>query len=131
MAVGLKINFRKSCLMGVGIGQETLGCWAKILNWNVDTIPFTYLGLPVGARSNDKKVWKNVVDRVAKRLDRWENGFLSFGGRIVLLRSVLTSLPLYHLSFFKAPSFALNHLKKLFCHFLWGTLWAGLEKLLG
>ncbi|GAU44688.1 hypothetical protein TSUD_183460 [Trifolium subterraneum] len=34
----------------------------------------------------------------------WQSRFLSFGGRLVLLKSVLTSLPVYALSFFKAPS---------------------------
>ncbi|GAU30447.1 hypothetical protein TSUD_392600 [Trifolium subterraneum] len=34
----------------------------------------------------------------------WQSRFLSFGGRLVLLKSVLTSLPVYVLSFFKAPS---------------------------
>ncbi|KEH24095.1 hypothetical protein MTR_7g103360 [Medicago truncatula] len=35
--------------------------------------------------------------------------FLSFGGRLVLLKSVLTSLPVYALSFFKASSGQLDH----------------------
>ncbi|GAU51777.1 hypothetical protein TSUD_415630, partial [Trifolium subterraneum] len=34
----------------------------------------------------------------------WKSRFLSFGGRLVLLKSVLTSLPVYALSFFKTPS---------------------------
>ncbi|GAU10089.1 hypothetical protein TSUD_422280, partial [Trifolium subterraneum] len=34
----------------------------------------------------------------------WNSRFLSFGGRLVMLKSVLTSLPVYALSFFKAPS---------------------------
>ncbi|GAU46724.1 hypothetical protein TSUD_100160 [Trifolium subterraneum] len=48
--------------------------------------------------------WEPVVNRVRSRLTIWKSRFLSFGGRLVLLKSVLTSLPVYALSFFKAPS---------------------------
>ncbi|WJX63191.1 hypothetical protein P8452_48110 [Trifolium repens] len=55
------------------------------------------------------KSWKDsfplpVVARLKNRLSGWKSRFLSFGGRLVLLKSVLTSLPVYALSFFKAPS---------------------------
>ncbi|PNX61786.1 cysteine-rich receptor-like protein kinase, partial [Trifolium pratense] len=45
-----------------------------------------------------------VLTRIKNRLSGWKSRFLSFGGRLVLLKSVLTSLPVYALSFFKAPS---------------------------
>ncbi|GAU39488.1 hypothetical protein TSUD_279090 [Trifolium subterraneum] len=48
--------------------------------------------------------WEPVVTRIKQRLSGWKSRFLSFGGRLILLKSVLTSLPVYALSFFKAPS---------------------------
>ncbi|KEH25616.1 hypothetical protein MTR_6g033030 [Medicago truncatula] len=41
--------------------------------------------------------WGNIKSR----LSGFKSRFLSFGGRLVLLKSVLTSLPVYALSFFK------------------------------
>ncbi|GAU31199.1 hypothetical protein TSUD_210560 [Trifolium subterraneum] len=49
-------------------------------------------------------LWDPMLTRLKKRLYGWKSRFLSFGGRLVLLKSVLTSLPVYVLSFFKAPS---------------------------
>ncbi|KEH22255.1 transmembrane protein, putative [Medicago truncatula] len=49
-------------------------------------------------------LWKPVVDAVRNRLSKWNNRRLSIGGIIVLLNSVLYALPVYLLSFFKAPS---------------------------
>ncbi|RHN59920.1 putative reverse transcriptase zinc-binding domain-containing protein [Medicago truncatula] len=46
----------------------------------------------------------SIVKRIKSRLSGWNSRYLSFGGRLVLLKSVLSSLPVYVLSFFKAPS---------------------------
>lgn len=44
-----------------------------------------------------------MIDVLRKRLARWRGKRLSFGGRIFLLKSVLSSIPLYYLSFFRLP----------------------------
>jgi len=41
-------------------------------------------------------------------------------GRLVLLKSVLTSLPVYTLSFFKAPSGIISLIESIFKNFFWG-----------
>ncbi|GAU24552.1 hypothetical protein TSUD_148930 [Trifolium subterraneum] len=48
--------------------------------------------------------WEPVLTRIKNRLSEWKSCFLSFGGRLILLKSVLTSIPVYALSFFIAPS---------------------------
>ncbi|KEH29491.1 transmembrane protein, putative [Medicago truncatula] len=47
---------------------------------------------------------KPVIDRLKSRLSNWKSRNLSFGGRLILLKYVLSSLPIYVISFFKAPS---------------------------
>lgn len=42
------------------------------------------------------------------------------GGKVVLLKSVLYALPIYFLSFFKAPEGVIRVLESLFRRFLWG-----------
>ncbi|KAL8482692.1 hypothetical protein ACS0TY_025650 [Phlomoides rotata] len=54
------------------------------------------------------------------RLNRWDNKFLSFGGRIILIKSVLSNLPTYALSYNRAPSTIINKLTSLQRRFLWG-----------
>jgi hypothetical protein len=50
----------------------------------------------------------------------WNNRHLSFGGRLVLLKFVLSSLPVYFLSFFKALTCIISSLESLFKCFLKG-----------
>ncbi|GAU38426.1 hypothetical protein TSUD_396060 [Trifolium subterraneum] len=101
---GLKVNFNKTMLVGVNIPDSWLGEAASALGCRVGKIPFLYLGLPIGGDPRRLSFWEPVLSRLKKCLSGWKSRFLSFGGRLVLLKSVLTSLPVYALSFFKTPS---------------------------
>ena len=83
-------------------------------------IPFLYLGLSIGGDPQRLAFWEPVMNAVKSRLSGWQSRFLSFGGRLVLLKSVLTSLPVYALSFFKAPSGIISSLESMFNNFFWG-----------
>ncbi|XP_024630905.2 uncharacterized protein [Medicago truncatula] len=101
---GLKVNFHKSMLVVVNIGSSWLYEAASVLSCKVGTVPFLYLGMPIGGNPRRLCFWEPIVNRIKSRLSGWNSRFLSFGGRLVLLKSVLTSLPVYALSFFKAPA---------------------------
>jgi hypothetical protein len=64
--------------------------------------------------------WDPVLTRIKNRLSGWKSRFLSFGGRLVLVKSVLTSLPVYALSFFKAPAGTVSSIESLLINFFWG-----------
>jgi hypothetical protein len=51
MASGLKVNFWKSCLVGVNVSNEFLIMASNFLNCRIGMLPFKYLGLLVGANS--------------------------------------------------------------------------------
>lgn len=42
------------------------------------------------------------------------------GGRITIIKSILTGMPLYNMSFLPVPKVVANQLKSLQCKFLWG-----------
>jgi hypothetical protein len=48
---GLKVNFHKSMLVGVNIVQAWLRDAASVLNCKLSSIPFIYLGLPIGGNT--------------------------------------------------------------------------------
>jgi hypothetical protein len=100
---GLKVNFHKSMLVGVNISESWLREAASALRCKVGKVPFLYLGLPIGGDPRRLGLWEPVLARIRNRLSGWKSRFLSFGGRLVLLKAVLTSMPVYVLSFFKAP----------------------------
>jgi len=110
---GLKVNFHKSSLVGVNIDASWLSEAASVLGCKVGKVPFLYLGLPIGGDPRRLLFWEPIVNRIKSRLSGWHSRFLSFCGRLILLRSVLTALPVYALSFFKAPSGILSSIESL------------------
>ena len=64
---------------------------------------FKYLGIPIHCRKLLNSEWKVIEDRFEKKLVAWAEKMLSYGDRLVLINSVLTSLPMFLLSFFEIP----------------------------
>ena len=117
---GLKVNFHKSRVFGIGTSLLETSNWARPLGCDPSSLPFTYLGVPVGANMNLKKNWKPVIDRFLSKLSMWKAKSLSLGGRLTLLTSVLGNLPTFFLSLFVAPAGVIETLEKIRRAFLWG-----------
>jgi len=70
----------------------------------------TYLGIPIHFRKLRNAYRHKVEQRFEKKLSSWRGKHLSTGGRLTLINSVLSSLPMYMMSFFAIP---IEVLKKL------------------
>jgi hypothetical protein len=65
--------------------------------------PFKYFGIPIHYRKLKNGEWKPVEDRFERKLSIWIGKLLSYGDRLILINSVLTSLPMFMLSFLEIP----------------------------
>ncbi|KAF5798708.1 hypothetical protein HanRHA438_Chr07g0306431 [Helianthus annuus] len=93
---------------------------SNILGCKVGDFPFDYLGIKVGANMNRVCHWSSVVETVSSRLSKWKADSLSMGGRLTLIKSVLSNLPIYYLSLYKAPVEIVEQIERLMRSFLWG-----------
>ena len=96
---GLKVNVGKSEIVLVGDVGDLNGL-ARILCCKVGTLPMRYLGMPLGAHCKDSSIWNPIIEKMEKRLAGWKRLYLSKGGRLILLKSTLSSLPTYFLLLF-------------------------------
>ncbi|KAJ0919470.1 putative RNA-directed DNA polymerase [Helianthus annuus] len=117
---GLKINVYKSNLYGIGVSMEDTGSMANDFGSKPDSLPFKYLGFTVGANMNRINNWQPLYETFRNRLAKWKSHLLSIGGRVVLIKSVLESLPTYFFSLYKAPKKVLSDLESMIKSFLWG-----------
>jgi hypothetical protein len=89
--------------MGVNVTHDFMWLASTFLNCRMGVVPFKYLGLPVGASPRRAATWEPMLNSLRKRLEAWGNKYVSLGGRIVLLNSVLNAIPIFYLSFLKIP----------------------------
>ncbi|GJS75472.1 RNA-directed DNA polymerase, eukaryota, reverse transcriptase zinc-binding domain protein [Tanacetum coccineum] len=84
------------------------------------TLSITYLGSKVGGSMSRVHAWNEVIDRVKNRLSKWKMKTLSIGGRLTLLKSVLGSIPIFHMSIYRAPLSVLSTLESIRSKFFKG-----------
>nr|GEX91746.1 putative RNA-directed DNA polymerase, eukaryota, reverse transcriptase zinc-binding domain protein [Tanacetum cinerariifolium] len=120
LASGLKVNFSKSKLFGIGVSSSELNSIASSIGCQPSLLPCTYLGLPIGANMSRCRNWSSLVDRFQKRLSNWKSKTLSYGGRLTLIITVLGSLGVNFFSMFKAPVSIVKKLESIRRNFFWG-----------
>ena len=117
--LGLKVNLSKTKVIPVGedIPMEPL---ASVLGCKIGSLPTSYLGFPLGAPYKATRVWDAVEERFRKMLSLWKRQYLSKGGCLTLLKSTLSNLLTYFLSFFVILKRVCARLEKIQRDFLWG-----------
>ncbi|KAG5577611.1 hypothetical protein H5410_057745 [Solanum commersonii] len=115
---GLHINWGKSFIYPVNEVPD-INSLVDILGGKVGELPTTYLGMPLGAMSKSKNIWNAVVEKCGKKLVNWRSQYLSLGGRLTLINSVLDAMPTYMMSLFPLPGNVLEKLDSIRRNFLW------------
>ncbi|GAU16879.1 hypothetical protein TSUD_368280 [Trifolium subterraneum] len=75
MASGLKVNYAKSSVMGVTVSSDFLNLAERFLHCSIGSIPFTYLGLLVGANPRKESTWKHLLMALSSKLGVWRNRY--------------------------------------------------------
>ena len=114
---GLKINLDKSKLIPI-IEITNIEDLASMLGCKVGSLPSTYWGLPLGVPFKSIHAWDVVEEGFQRRLALWQRQYLSKVGRLTLLKSTLSSLPIYFISLFVIPCKVSLRLEKIQRDFL-------------
>ncbi|GMJ00001.1 hypothetical protein HRI_003669300 [Hibiscus trionum] len=120
IASGLHLNLSKSHLFGININSVLIENWASSIGCSAGNLPTMYLGLPLGNNRNSTALWDPVVSKFDASLANWKANNLSISGRLVLIKSVLSALPIYYMSLFKMPASIVQKLNSRMANFLWG-----------
>ena len=117
-ATGLKVNYSKSCLMPVNIDEKRLQHLANTFGCATGSLPFTYLGFPLGTTRPTVQDLSPIVDQMERRLNASAR-FLDYGGRLQLVNSVLSTLPNHYLTSLKIHKTIINIADRSRRHCLW------------
>jgi len=67
LASGPMVNFHKSNIRVLRIDKDTLHNFSCIMNCNIMSIPFTYLGLPIGGNPRKKQLWEPLISKIESK----------------------------------------------------------------
>ena len=115
---GLKVNVGKSEIVPIE-EVNNLDALANILQCRVGSLPMKYLGMPLGSSFKTTSIWNPILEKMEKKLSGWKRLYLSKGGKLMLLKSTLSSLPTYFLSLFTIPKTVATRLESIQRNFLW------------
>lgn len=87
------------------------------LGGKIGDLPTIYLGMPLGAKTKSKGMWNKVSEKCA--LSKWKSQYMSRGGRLTLISSVLDALPTYMMYVFPTPDYVIQRIDALRRNFLW------------
>lgn len=66
--------------------------YAILWEWYKVNLPIRYLGLPLLEKKLKHSHFSALIESIRERVDCWKSKFLSFAGRLELIRSVLYSI---------------------------------------
>ena len=113
LASSLRVNFANSCIIGINVDASFPYLTANFLHCSIGSFPFKYMALPIGANSRKLSTWQPLLDMLLTRLSSWINRFVGWGGRVILLNSVLDSIPIFFLSFLKMSNGVWRHIVRI------------------
>ncbi|VFQ98469.1 unnamed protein product [Cuscuta campestris] len=92
----------------------------KALGIKRGNLPFTYLGAPICKRILRKEHCKDILGHFEKLIHSWYSKTLNQMGRLILIKHVLSSIPLHILAVHTILKSIIHTLNRYMANFLWG-----------
>ena len=120
---GMTVSMKKSSFLYQNVDVDIRDKIAELLLFRMTPLTngFKYLGYrlkPLGYHTSD---WRWMIELFEKKIQNWTYRFLSLGGRVVLIKAVLTGLAVYWFALDRCLKSIMNVLCKTIFSFLWGS----------
>ena len=83
-STSLLVNYSKSSMIPINVHSERLAVLASAFGCAIGSMPFTYLGLPMGTTKPRMEDLTPLMDRMERRLSSCSS-LLSYSGRLEML----------------------------------------------
>jgi hypothetical protein len=117
-SIGLHVNFRKSFLVPINMSDNRASHLANTFGCKVASMPFTYLGLPLGTTKPSINELSPLLTRIERKLSGISK-LLSYNGRLIMVNSVLSALPTFYMCILKIPPQVIKQIDIYRKHCLW------------
>jgi hypothetical protein len=94
-ASGLACNLSKSQLVPIRCAEDQIAISLQDFPCQLATFPIKYLGMPLSVSKLPKTALQPLVDRVADKLPAWHGCLMHRSGRLTLIKTTLSAIPVY------------------------------------
>ena len=117
---GQLINVQKSCyLVHPSMPPARRRVIERITGFAWQSFPIRYLGFPLYSGRCKSSYFGEVCQSILGRILSWKSRLLSFGGKIVLIKHVLASMPMHLMSAAVIPAKVFKIIESSCSNFLW------------
>jgi hypothetical protein len=95
-------------MVPVNLTEDETNQYSRIFCCKVGSFPFKYLGVPLHYEKLRREDVQPVVDKVINRIMGWKGRLLSYGAKLVLLKTCLASIPIYLMSLIRFRKWAIE-----------------------
>lgn len=92
LASGLVANQGKSVVYFGGVPNQIQQEIIQELGFSMGSLPFRYLGVPLSSKRLAIGQYQPLIERMIGKVTSWTAKFLSYAGRLQLIKSVLTAI---------------------------------------
>jgi hypothetical protein len=110
---GLKFNLAKMEIFPIRCPSDTVSSLIHLFPGRISTFPGKYLGLPLHSRKLQRIEVQPLIDKIGARLASWKGKLISKAGRETLVKTVLSSQPIYHLTVFSPQKWVIQRIDRI------------------
>ncbi|KAE8803655.1 hypothetical protein D1007_20501 [Hordeum vulgare] len=118
-ATDLFTNAAKSSALPIRCGNLDLVRILSHLSFPIKSFPVVYLGMPLSLRNLTKLELDPLVSKFGNKAGTWKGRLMAKSGRLVLLKTGLSSLAIYMMTIHKLPAWVLKRLTQICRSWLW------------
>uniref|UniRef100_A0A803PZC5 Reverse transcriptase domain-containing protein n=1 Tax=Cannabis sativa TaxID=3483 RepID=A0A803PZC5_CANSA len=93
----------------------------RVLSMPIRDCHEKYLGLPAYTDRDKQQLFSEVKEKIWRLMRTWNDKLFSIGGKEILLKAVVQSIPTYIMSCFKLPTTICNQIESMMSNFWWGS----------
>jgi hypothetical protein len=116
---GLVTNIRKSSVTPIQCHDQDIEVVQTTILYTVVNFPCRYLGLPLSVRKLSKNDFMLLIDKITDYLPRWKAALMHPAGHAMLIKVVLTTVPIHHFIAVQCPKWVHKAINKIIRGFLW------------
>ncbi|KAL9675480.1 hypothetical protein QQ045_003682 [Rhodiola kirilowii] len=116
---GLKVSDEKSAIYFGGCRETEQRLMARAVGFQIGTLPFLYLGVPLDGCSLRGTQYNPIIDKMLSKIKSWSSRCLSYAGRLVLVKHVLSAIGSYWMRVLCFPKKVIKKITAICRNFLW------------